>query len=481
MGGWPWPLSAVQGWFEGLYSSVFSVLDTLKSWVTAIGNSIISILQPAIRAVQDNLANFVLSLINQVKGSLDFFVGFIKTQADGLGNLMISVVGKVADSLTFVYSMLVGALAAIPGQVTGAVGSAFTEVANTILQGLNQFVQWILQGLTLFWNFLTQTVVPTITNAIVVAFNFLKDLFTNTFRAIMQILGIGAPLEPENALIHAIEVAIPAFLVNFGIFLAATSSDLLHPLKGTGVVPSAIEIVRSLGPEIVSGAIVGSYAFAVVEAPLKLYWHSLARPTRPRGPLTDRMFFHGAIDMPTVRKMMAYEGFPDWAIDAWVRSWWQEPSDRLIIALVDDPSIPPGWIRTKLQDRGYSAVDIDVLVNYAQNKALGKVKGSREGTVITRYSQGYISDDEFTQELLALGYRPELISKARAAAVLGRDTDERKELVKVWTEQFRKDLLTVDEFRSNLETVLVSTRLIESIIELERARRFPTPKRPAGV
>ncbi len=480
MGGWPYPLDAVQGWFESLYNSVFSVLDTLRSWVTAIGTSIVSIFQSAL----GNIANFMLTEFEQVKGSLTFFVGFIQTQTNNITNFFLTLTNQIKDSLTFIWSnlstALLSGLAAIPAAVASTIGPVFSGVANTILQGLNQFVQWILQGLTLFWNFLTQTVVPTITNAFITAFNFLKDLFTNTFRAIMQILGIGAPLEPENALIHAIEVAIPAFLVNFGIFLAATGSDLLHPLKGTGVVPSAIEIVRSLGPEIVSGAIVGSYAFAVVEAPLKLYWHSLARPTRPRGPLTDRMFFHGAIDMPTVRKMMAYEGFPDWAIDAWTRSWWQEPSDRLIIALVDDPSIPPNWIRTKLADRGYAAVDIDILVAYAQNKALGKVKGSREGTVITRYSQGYISDDEFTQELLALGYRPELISKARAAAVLGRDTDERKELVKVWTEQFRKDLLTVDEFRSNLETVLVSTRLIDATIELERARKFPTPKRPAA-
>jgi hypothetical protein len=294
-----------------------------------------------------------------------------------------------------------------------------------------------------------------------------------------NLLSSAGPVNIDEIVGTAMSMASGAMIADFGIYAAATMTDLLHPLKGTGIVPAAIDIVNTLGTKLVTHGIIGAYTDTTLNGPLKKHFAKIARPSRPDRAMADQMYFEKNITLEQWLDYYQYLGFPDDVIEAWNKTMFSEPSDRLLISMFEDPGLSKDWIIKKLEERGYNGADIDVITQYAIEKAKEKTRSTSSSISFTRLKKGYTELGTFQAELAGLGYRADQIQKMSLQAVFTRDTDYRDEMLKVYTDSFRKDVISLDAFRSSVYDIMDDRQQADRLILLEELRK--TPKSTAEI
>lgn len=473
-------LAAITGIPEALGALQKSVTDTISAALADVPGLVSGFLG----TLSANIQEFFIPLVRSVGATLTVLSEWVGTGFKGLGEQLFKlgdlvrdglqgILGELAARTDTLRTQLSNAITTVPGSVLQGLAGVFGPIGTAISDWLAGAGKWLLERLGEAWKFLTEEVGPKITDALAGFFQAVKALFEGAWRTLQGILGPPGPIEPEQALGYAFSVAIPAFAANFGIYIAATTSDLLHPLKGTGIVPMGIDIVRGLSTQLITGSIIGAYTAKAIEAPLELYWNAQVRPYRPGGAVADQMLFEAQISPDLWRQLYRYQGWPESLIDAWHRTMWVEPTDRILMDMFRVPTVPEEWIARKLQERGYTPGDTAVIVDYAKALALERTRLTREGVVITRYREGYVLDDQFESELRALGFREDQIRKIKATAALTLDTDLRKDEVEIWRTAYRKDVISEAEARAGLQAVIVQPRRVDQVIALETLRKTP--------
>jgi hypothetical protein len=460
--------TSISQFFEPLLNSIHSALNSVYNALSQGLNSLYNGLRDALNSLSNALGQGLNSLYERLNSALSQAGSVISNALGSLGGMIMSALTHARD-----------AIAAIPGQVKELLDPVLSPIAQAIkdaFQGLFDAIKKAFQDAA---TFITEKVGKPIGEAIANFFTWLKDMVTQAIEALTRILGVSGPVTPENALEHAIGVALPAFIANFAIYVSATTLDLLHPIKGTGIVPTGVEVVKALGPQILVSSLAETYTHVTIKRPLEYYWNSIARTFRPIGPELDQMLFEEKISEDTWRQIYRYHGWPEDLIEAWHETMFIEPSDRILIDMFSFPVVPQEWIGRKLKERGYKPEDVNVIMAYAQAKALERARASREGIVITRYREGFITQDQAIMELQALGFRPEQIKKILAAAALALDTDVRKDRIEALRIAFRRDIITEDELRQALSELIVDPSRIDLIVATEIARKTPIARRRA--
>jgi ribosomal 50S subunit-recycling heat shock protein len=287
--------------------------------------------------------------------------------------------------------------------------------------------------------------------------------------------GIGR-ITPDTAIEQAFLVAGQGMLVNFGIYTLATATDLLHPLKGTGIVPVAIDIARGIGPDLLSRTTVQAFADTAFALPIRYKISETVRGFRPSGAIADQLYFEGNISLEDWRQSYRWQGWPEAYIDAWYRTMFTEPSDRILIDLFKLVQIPKDWIRSKLKERGYSSTDVEVIQKAAEEISLERLSIGREAIIITRVKEGFITSSQARDELAALGMDEKRIKRVIAGALLALDTEMRKDRLNAASTAFRQDRLSREEYISILADLIPNPSMRRRILENDEFKKAPKIK-----
>lgn len=308
------------------------------------------------------------------------------------------------------------------------------------------------------------------------AIDSMEGLIHEAFKPVEALMQAVGRITPNNALSRAFSIAGAGMLVNFGIYTLATATDLLHPLKGTGIVPVAIDIARGIGPDLLSRTTVQAFADTALSLPIRYRIGELARGFRPSGALIDQMYFEGHITLEVWRQAYRWQGWPEEFIDAQYKTMFIEPSDRLLVGMFEVAGVPEDWIRTKLKERGYNREDIEVISKYGKEKVIERAKQNKENLIITRVKEGFTTSAQANDELLSLGFTATQARRIIVAALLARDTEMRKDRIAAATSAFLKDALDRPAFIGILADEIADPSMRRRILENAEFRKLPKIK-----
>lgn len=313
----------------------------------------------------------------------------------------------------------------------------------------------------------------------------IQDAIENTIKPAMKeaaaemekLLEIAKPIDIEDAFAKASATGIGGMTTGFIIYLITSLTDLLHPVKGTGIVPMGIDLTKALGTDLISRNIVGTYANVAVEGPLRLYYNERARAWRPRGAEADDLYFKGLVTKDQWRQYYAWSGWPDDLIDKRFKTMFRDPDSRFLLGLFDDPEIPEDWIRLKLKELGFNQEDIDVLVQFALRKSNERTREASKGTIVKRYREGYIDDSQALTELRDARYNDDEILQILRDAYLQRDTERREDRLAFVKRAFQTDVIDLDEFIEAVQETIVDVDQAEYLVSTEIYKKNPKKKK----
>jgi hypothetical protein len=239
----------------------------------------------------------------------------------------------------------------------------------------------------------------TIWNSVGKAWDWLVDIFTKIFNAIIEEAKKFAPSAPdkgENLLssgLRLLGIGIGGFGALTGVSMAVSWLSKHH----LGHLSAILYDMSSY--RLISNALFGGLIFAAYAQPLRYYYNATFRPYLP--PFRDAFtaFSRNIIGKKEFGHHLKYAGIPDTYLELYDRLGSEPVSPFLIRGMAEAEIVNPDLIFKYVMDRGYDikkSIDITGSLLWAASKDYRK---AAERSVQKHLIEGYISLEEFNNQI----------------------------------------------------------------------------------
>jgi len=418
----------------------------LTGFIANVWNS----LSGAVGAVGKTITSSITSLGASVSGALGSLwtnlVGFVSRVADGIHqgvNAVGSAVGSAVNTIgNWVSEALKGvatALGTALSNFVGGIGQTLQNVGGAIVGFLSEDIVTPLLG-ALSW----------IRDAI---YNILRSLWSS----IEGFFGGHSPVTPEEAA----GFTVPLLLIGAGAGFGVSVMGAVGSLKvvGSGVEARAISdfMESAFAIDHISSSIITPIFRAAYQQPIQYYYNAMFRPLIPDTRTATEMLWHRNISEAEWRQIYAYHGWKDADIDAWSKTFWTHPSQRMLLGLLGDPDIPEAWIRQKLSEIGFEPEDVDELIAYGKRQTTKDERAALAAADLNDFVDGIIDEATFRADLAALKFTREEIEYRVAKAYMSMDRNARKAaLAAAKAAKPKPKFLTESDLERELELGLIT-------------------------
>jgi len=490
-------LDPIWNFLQGLAAKIYELLkpliDPIWQFLKGVANQIWQFVKPAIDALWNMIKPTIDNLWNFMKGILQQIVATIKPWIDALGaaihgdlaplwSLVKPAIDNILQSLNRAIPQLsLGILGLQVGldALSAKVSGQPVEFDKILAAKLNETLNPLAGIDKSLWEGFNDVIVKP-----------LSDLFTSAWAGFLAtVQGYGAWVMdtihgiaqggPEAAVTNLAALAFTLGPMMTGINIAAQAIELIHPIKHMGIVQTVTSLLDSLG---VRQFAFGAYALLVAGALEKPVRQGLALRYRPEIPdrrVADTMYFQQQITIDAWRRIYALSGWAETYITAWYHSMWTEPSDRMIVAMIEGGEIELEWLQEKLLRRRYRPEDAARIMRYGTRKALSDEIKAIISEVGSDLSLGIVDIEEAEAELGDIGVRGKELEFRMRALKRRMARADIKEKIAILTSQVQAYELTVELYRNELIALGLRTPRVSALVEKEELRRKPKVKAPA--
>ena len=303
---------------------------------------------------------------------------------------------------------------------------------------------------------------------------------------------------------RASEVGVRAFMVASALgatsHALATAIELFHPLRYVGLHYLSGFVAEMGGFSSISSALMGTMARVAIGFPMTYYIQARTRPVLPTAGDLQAMVRKHNISPSEFGEGMGYHGYSQFWIDRYLEYLPADPRLFEILRLAEtgipdtDPpadAIPllqrigiryagnrDWWLQMKMALAGYNWIDIPKLVQTIRYRMTNTERTRLIATASVNFRNGYMPESDFRTELAAAGKAPEQIEWKVRAERLSALKDDINDLVKLYTDQYLKDILTEGDLRVALVNVGVTPRKADILAARAAIRKMPRPTDP---
>ena len=345
---------------------------------------------------------------------------------------------------------------------------------------------------------------PAITKGVPAVLGALTDTLTTILEAGLTgvqdlVLGEGQ-ITPERAP----EVGVRAFMVAAGLgatsHALATAIELLHPLRYVGLHYLSGFIAEMGGWSGISNALMGTLARVAIAFPMTYNIQARTRPVLPTSGDLQAMVRKHNISPSEFGENMAYHGYSQFWIDRYLEYLPADPRMFEILRLAETgipDTEPPAnaipllqrigiryagnrdwWLEMKMALAGYNWIDIPKLVQTIRYRMTNTERTRLITAASVNFRSGYMPESDFRAELEAAGKAPEQVEWKVRAERLSALRDDINDLVKLYTDQYLKDVLTEGDLRVAMVNAGVTPRKADILVARAMIRKYPKPTDP---
>ena len=475
---------SVLGWVTTQVSKVWGWITTevgkVWSWIQSIGNWLWAHIQPVIESIWTTLGSIpgiVAAKIKEVNDwfSNEFIDPFIdwllvlpKNLWDAFDTLITSIGKRFETWLT----------ASSPGfvevvrKVLGVASFYFNDFMKWLFANIGGAIAIILTPAVGLVSTLIQGLLPAIGQALVPFGDLIHQFVTPIFEQLFTWAEKLGPVAPGSGFTQkeSLTKLIEFTLGGLGAMTLAGESIGFWKHVGMGHVSAMIYDLSNY--KMLTAAFVGVLAGVYIRTPLTYYYNKIARPSIPSERDLLNLVGEYAITPERYRETMQYHGYPD----DWIQAM-HELADRpfspfLYRILAEAGELDEELLDRELRNASYNEKSLPVLKDAFRRLAAGELKTLMVGVAIRRYREGLDDQDALSQNLLALGVNPVLISKYLFGAELDALTDYQLDLLSYYKDAYHRREMNDTQFLEALDSIPLDPTRSKLIYNREKIKRL---------
>lgn len=284
------------------------------------------------------------------------------------------------------------------------------------------------------------------------------------------------PVAPDNGANVITGITKLATFTVSGLAAMTLAGEALSPLKHIGLGHIAAVLYDLINYKTLTAAFMGVLAVCYIKTPLTYYYNKVARPNIPNERELAQMLSQQDITPAQYREYMPYHGWPNEWIERNVDSVYRALSPFIIGPIAQQVDLAPELIDYWVRLAGYGPQFGPLIKKWIDSEKAAGVKALSTTIAISRFKEGFDTEDQFRQNMVGLGIDAGQLSRYVFAANLNYLYDYQTDLKAYYIDLYHRRAIEEPELRSDLVQTGLAPDRLDLVVSQQKIKRLAAAK-----